>query len=150
MPEPRRPTVSTLALVAVGGAVGTAARAALTLAYPAGDAVPYAVFGINVAGAFLLGWLASALGVGPTSETAPATAFATVQRRRVYALVGTGALGGFTTYSALAVDASLLFEGNPAVGFGYAIASVIVGVAAAGLGLWLGARLGVRPRGRAA
>lgn len=57
-------------------------------------------------------------------------------------LLGTGFLGGFTTYSALAVDTGLLFEsGTHSSAIFYSIGSLILGMAAAFLGIVLGAVL---------
>jgi CrcB protein len=109
-----------LGLVVVGGMLGTAARAGLTLV--GGDALgPWLVPVINVAGAFAMGLLVGAL----------ARAVTTPGRRAVQLFAGTGVLGGFTTYSALAVesaDPGLLWLGA---------ASVVVGTAAAWAGLIL-------------
>src|SRR5699024_1022719 len=78
-----------VALVFVGGASGTAAReAAGLLMAPTLGEVPVTL-AVNVVGAFLLGLLLQAFGTGTTG-------------RRL--LIGTGFLGGFTTYSALAVQ----------------------------------------------
>lgn len=124
--------------VAAGGAAGTAARAALTWTWPVvPGAFPWTVFAENVAGALalgaFLGWFARREGAdgwrGP--------------------LLATGALGSFTTFSALAVDLSMLSGSRPTIAAVYAVASVGVGLAAAGLG-WRWAR-GPRhgPLGRA-
>ncbi|KTR02106.1 fluoride efflux transporter FluC, partial [Curtobacterium luteum] len=62
--------------------------------------------------------------------------------------VGTGVLGGFTTYSTLADDtAQLLDAGRWAAGSGYALLSVVLGLAAVVTGLWVTARLRPRPAG---
>ena len=88
-----------LALVAAGGAVGTALRELLMLAVPPVAEIPVATLGINVLGAFLLGALLETLARrGPDVGG----------RRKLRLLLGTGALGGFTTYSSLATDTSLL------------------------------------------
>ncbi|HWI32459.1 MAG TPA: CrcB family protein [Microbacterium sp.] len=116
-------------LVAVGGAFGTAAREGAILLWPAGDGLPVAVFGVNVLGALLLGALYALLGRRRETERA----------RAARALLGAGVLGGFTTYSALAGDTARLWEQNAGIAFGYAAVSVLAGVAAAALGLRLGA-----------
>ncbi|MEB4616506.1 CrcB family protein, partial [Leucobacter sp. M11] len=64
-------------------------------------------------------------------------------------LLGVGLLGGFTTFSAVAVDTVRLSEQSLALGLGTAAANVGLGIAAAALGLAGGARLGAR-RGPAA
>lgn len=73
-----------LPLVMAGGGVGVLARYLLTLAAPGGDLVP--LLAINAVGSLLLGVVAGAFGDAP--------------RRRAF--LGTGILGGFTSYSALA------------------------------------------------
>ncbi|MBS1906915.1 MAG: CrcB family protein [Actinobacteria bacterium] len=113
-----------LALVVAGGAIGTAARLGLGLALPASDgnglgAVPWATLIANIAGAFLIGALAARL---PSSSAA-----------RVF--LGTGALGGFTTYSAFAVGSVTLWHAQPWLAAAYAIGSVVLGIGAAAFGL---------------
>lgn len=114
-------------LVAAGGAAGTAARLALGLTIPEVAGVPLAVLTVNIIGAFLLGVLTARL---PT---------ATEWRL----LLGTGVLGGFTTYSALMTGTISLWEQAPLIAAAYALGSVVLGVLAAVLGL----RLGRPPRG---
>lgn len=117
------------ALVFAGGAAGTALRA-LALAPEGATAEPVVVAVINVVGAFALGLLNGAL--ARRAETA--------RVRRVRLLVGTGLLGGFTTYSTFAVLAAHhLTIGGIALTLG----TVITGTLAA----WAALRLG---RGRAA
>ncbi|MBF4608565.1 fluoride efflux transporter FluC [Curtobacterium sp. VKM Ac-1393] len=125
-----------LALVALGGAIGTAARALLAGAFPAHDGVSWTILVINVVGAFCLGLLLEAL----------AHHGADVGRRRaIRLLVGTGVLGGFTTYSTLADDTAQLLDGGRwGAGSGYALVSVVLGLAAVALGVWIAGRL--RPR----
>lgn len=122
---------SSLALVFVGGTFGTAAREALSLGFPSIGGIPYAIFGINVAGAFLLGVLLEALARRGADHG---------RRRHLRLLLGTGVMGGFTTYSALAVDtAALLGTGAAGSGIAYAIGTVLVGAAATWAGIALGA-----------
>jgi fluoride exporter len=120
-------------LVGLGGALGTAAREALSLAFPAVDGIPYAIFAINVVGALLLGILLEALlRRGPDAG----------RRRRLRLLLGTGVLGGFTTYSALAADTARLYgEGATLPATLYALGTVVVGALATGIGVAIGARI---------
>ena len=71
-------------------------------------------------------------------------------RRGVRLGVGTGLLGGFTTYSSFAVETAQLVRGGAVLaGFGYAMTSVVLGLALAAAGLALGRRIGHRlPAGR--
>lgn len=122
-----------LVLVFIGGTLGTAAREGLSLAFPPVNGVPYAIFGINVAGAFLLGFLLDALARrGPDRG----------RRRALRLLLGTGFMGGFTTYSALATDtAGLLGTGAPGAGIGYALGTVLVGAIATWAGIAVAAAI---------
>ncbi len=121
-----------LGLVALGGAVGTAARALLAAAFPPVDGVSWAILAINVTGAFCLGLL-----LGVLARRGPDTG----RRRSLRMLLGTGVLGGFTTYSTLADDtARLLDAGRWAAGSGYALLSVVLGLAAAAAGLVVASR----------
>ncbi|KQQ52151.1 hypothetical protein ASF68_07190 [Plantibacter sp. Leaf314] len=121
-------------MVALGGAIGTGAREAISLAIPPIGGVPVAILGINVVGAFLLGLLLeSLLRRGPDDG----------RRRDLRLFLGTGVLGGFTTYSALAADSSvLLLEGSALVGVLYAVGSVVLGVLASWSGIVLARRIG--------
>lgn len=115
-----------LGLAFVGGTFGTAAREGLTLAFPPAGDIPYAIFAVNVLGAFLLGLLLDSLArMGPDEG----------RRRRMRIMVGTGFMGGFTTYSALAADtAGLLCEGHVGGGIAYGLGTVLIG----GLATWAG------------
>lgn len=119
-----------LVTVAVGGGAGTLARHLLVSAGGAhGAAVTLAV---NAAGAFLLGMLLERL----TRARLPHA-----RRRRLMLLLGTGALGGFTTYSALAVEVLARAEAGAWAGaVGYGLATVLSGLAAAAAGVLVGAR----------
>jgi CrcB protein len=107
-----------LGLVVLGGALGTAARAALLLI----DAAAWqtlAVPAINVTGGLLLGILTGVIVRRGDSPGARAG-------RQFF---GTGVLGGFTTYSTFALQAA---EGASAW---LTLATVVLGVFAALLGL---------------
>ncbi|WP_371740714.1 CrcB family protein, partial [Frigoribacterium sp. CFBP 13712] len=85
-----------IGLVALGGTIGTGLREALALSFPAAPgSIPVTILLINVVGAFALGLLLESLmRRGPDAG----------RRRDLRLFIGTGVLGGFTTYSALAVD----------------------------------------------
>lgn len=118
-----------LAAVAVGGFVGTATRFGLGVAFP--DAWPVTTFVVNIVGGFLLGLLLEVMvRLGPDTSW----------RRTVRLGVGTGALGSFTTYSALAVDTTLLVDdGRPWSAVLYALGTVLVGLVATAVGVAVGA-----------
>ena len=106
-------------LVAVGGAVGTAGRYGLSQALTPAGGWPTSTFVENLLGAFLLGVLLEALvRRGPETRRA--------QRLRL--ALGTGVLGGFTTFSSLAIEIErLVADGRVALGLGYGVASVVLG-----------------------
>ncbi|KTR77320.1 hypothetical protein NS234_08505 [Microbacterium oxydans] len=116
-------------LVAAGGTAGTAARLGLGLMLPDVGGFPVAVLVANVVGALLIGLLAARL---------PATA-------ELRLALGTGVLGGFTTYSAFMTGTLSLWADAPVIAVAYAVGSLTLGLAAAALGLRLG-----RPRAGAA
>ncbi|MCD2114456.1 CrcB family protein [Rhodococcus rhodochrous] len=128
---------SALAAVAVGGLLGTSARYGLGRWLPVeSGGWPVTTFAINVLGALLLGFLLEALiRLGPDTSWRQAARLG----------VGTGALGSFTTYSALAVDTDLLLrDGHPLAAATYALGTVLVGLLATGVGVALGAWFGNR------
>ena len=125
-PSPRpvhlRPRL--VGLVVLGGAVGATLRDRLeaAAATPPG-AFPWATFAINVSGAFALGALVELLAL-----LVPDAA----RRRALQLTLGTGVLGGYTTYSSFALETVTLVErGAPALALGYAASSVVAGFAAA-------------------
>lgn len=133
MSNPSRPRIdwAQLPLVMVGGAFGVFARYLLTAD---GGLAIVPVIAINVTGSILLGVLAGALG-----DRSP----------RLRSLFGTGLLGGFTSYSALApvfaIGAYALAA--PAVALLYAgvtLAIVAASVAGAIAGLSIGRALARR------
>ena len=87
-----------------------------------------ATLGINVVGAFLLGVLL---------ELLADHSFDTGWSRRIRLGVGTGGLGGFTTYSALATDTVILAAAHPGRAAGYAVLTVLLGAVATAAGIWL-------------
>jgi CrcB protein len=127
-PRPVHLSWPNIGLVAAGGAVGTSLRYVTTLLVPSWAGVPVATLGINVLGAFLLGALLELL--------ADRSIDAGVSRRLRLTL-GTGVLGGFTTYSALSTDTASLALAHPVQALGYAAATVVVGAGASALGIWL-------------
>ena len=122
-----------LGLVFVGGTAGTALREGLGLLLPAGAGLPLTTLGINLLGALLLGLLLEAL-VRRGLDAGG--------RRTARLLLGTGLLGGFTTYSALATDSVLLLQdGATGVAIAYGLGSVLFGGVATWLGILIGAAL---------
>ena len=88
---------------------------------------------INLGGAFLLGLLLeSLLRAGAENP----------RRRTLRLLLGTGFLGGFSTYSALATDTALfLSQGRWSLGLLYPLSTVLLGGLASFLGIATAARI---------
>ena len=110
------PDRRTVAAVFAGGAIGTLARAGLTVAFPvpAGH-WPWPTFAVNVVGAFVLGWIVTRL---------PPTSYGR-------SLLGTGLCGGLTTFSTMQVEIlAMLADRRTGLALGYAAASVAAGYVA--------------------
>ncbi len=141
MSRPAHQRPGLIALVCLGGAAGTAARFGLATAVPASGLWPTSTFVANLLGAFLLGVLLEAL-VGRGPETPGA--------RRVRLALGTGALGGFTTFSALAIEVErLAAQGEWGLALAYGLVSVAGGFVCALVGVRVGALRSARARGAA-
>jgi len=113
-----------LGVILLGGTAGTAVRAALESAFaPVPGQWPWTTFWINLGGAFLLGVLLEGLAISGRDHG---------WRRGLRLGLGTGMLGGFTTYSSFAVESfGLIGSSSWLIGLGYAVGSVLLGVAAA-------------------
>ena len=110
----------TVLLIAGAGAAGVLAR------YGIGQVTPsiWATLFVNVIGSLLLGVLVQA-----GRELSP----------ELRDVLGVGLLGGFTTFSTFSVQAVLDTEaGEPGRAMAYVLASVVLGIAAAGFGYWIG------------
>lgn len=129
--SPAFPPLSHVLLVIVGGIAGTAGRAELGAIVPEWGGWPVATAFVNLAGAFLLG-----IGLEGLARRGP-----DVGRRRVLRLlVGTGFMGSFTTYSTFAVEIGTLTNGGDvAMASVYAVGLVLLGIAAAAIGIWVAA-----------
>lgn len=124
--------------VAAGGALGSLARYGLSHALPTRGGWPLGTLAENVLGAFLLGLLLQLL-LRRGHETR--------RRRWLRLTLGTGVLGGFTTYSAFAFELrGLLAAGRVGIAAAYATASVAGGTLACVAGVALA---GMLPRRRA-
>lgn len=116
--------------IAAGGALGALARHGLWLGATRafGASFPWGTLAVNVVGCFAIGVVFVALDEHPSAPT-------------LRALLMTGVLGGFTTFSAFALDAHGLTEaGFPDRAALYVASSVLVCLAAC----WFGAALARR------
>ena len=119
--------------VALGGALGSLARYGVGLAAAAGlgAAFPYGTLLVNLVGSFLMALLVQA-SLQP-GLLGPALRLA----------LGTGLLGGFTTYSSFNQEAlQLVQSGAWMQGLGYVGATLAGCLAAGALGMWTGRLLG--------
>lgn len=112
-------------LVALGGAIGSAARYGVSLAaarWLTHAVFPWATLTVNIIGSFAIGTLAARTQPHETARL----------------LIGVGILGGFTTFSAFSLETVRLLEQQPAQAMLYVAASLLLSVGACWLGLSLG------------
>lgn len=134
--KPRRPAPmwALTLLVAAGGCIGTLVRALLENAFatPHGH-LPVTTLLINLVGSLVLGALLESL--ARTGDDVGV-------RKAVRLGVGTGVIGGFTTYSTFTVEVDrLLGGGSAALGLIYAVGSVVAGVLCAAAGIAVARRV---------
>lgn len=112
-------TLTTILAVAVGGAVGSVARFAVTMLAVRlfGPGFPWGTMVVNALGCFAMGVLAE-LAVHVWSPPA-----------EIRALIMVGVLGGFTTFSSFALDVGFL-TGRGALGeaAAYALGTLVLSV----------------------
>jgi fluoride exporter len=106
-----------LGAIFAGGAAGALLRVALDQWFPAGPTSwPWAIFAINVSGAFVLGYLVTRL-----QERLPPSIY-----RRPFA--GTGFCGAYTTFSTMQLQLfDMLDHHDYGLAAGYGAASVLSG-----------------------
>ena len=114
-PTPPGREVKTLAMISIGGVVGAVGRYRVGVHWPTSAVgFPWTTFVINVIGSTLLGALLGGIELR--------TAWA-----RWRPLLGTGVLGGFTTFSTFAVDNQrLIRDGHTITALSYAAATLAV------------------------
>ena len=111
-----------LAVIAAGGALGAAARFGLSIAWPTPEGgFPWTIFTVNISGCLLIGFL---------------MALQPPELARLF--LGTGVLGGYTTFSAYTLDFQHLVSAGRA---GLALVYVFGTLVAALLAVQTGAML---------
>jgi CrcB protein len=108
--------------VALAGGLGAAARLVVdgTISARVSGRMPWGTAVVNVAGSFLLGLVVA---LGPQGEAA----------------IGTGFLGGFTTFSTASYEtARLVLDRQPLAAIGTSLGMLLACVLAASLGFALG------------
>ncbi len=115
--------------IALGGAIGAVSRYGLQgLVYRfTGTAFPYGTLVVNLTGCFLIGWI-----MAVTEDR-----FVLSPLVRVFLTIGI--LGGFTTFSSFAYETlALMRDGEWIWALANAAGSVVLGLAAAFLGMAMG------------
>lgn len=126
-----RPGPGVLAVVAVGGALGSLGRYAVGLGLPhrVGE-FPWGTMVVNLSGAFAIGLLVAYLMDRPGSHPLARP------------FLGVGVLGGWTTYSAFAVDLLQFADaGRITALLAYAVGTLLLGTLAVGAGTAAGRAL---------
>lgn len=114
--------------IALAGGVGAASRLTLDglIRARTNGTVPWGTVTINVTGSLLLGLVAGLATHGVLPEEA-------------HLVIGSGFLGGYTTFSTASFETvRLLQEGRWRTGLLHGLGMLVVASAAAGLGLWIG------------
>jgi CrcB protein len=109
-----------LLAIAAGGSLGALARWGLAEAFPhPSTQLPWGTVLVNVSGCFAIGVLLVVLAQRRPDD------------RLLRPLLGTGVLGGYTTFSTYALDTrTLLAAGRPALAAGYLFGTLAVGLLA--------------------
>ncbi len=129
-PDALAPARHVLAAVAAGGALGSAGRWLVSETVPSVGGFPWPTFLVNVTGALLIGVLMVAVTDVVTG------------RPLLRPFLGVGLLGGWTTFSAYALEArDLLATGAPGLAVTYVLGSVVAGLLATWAGLTVTRRL---------
>ncbi|QNJ96779.1 fluoride efflux transporter CrcB [Constantimarinum furrinae] len=117
-----------LLLVFLGGGLGSALRFGVMkiMSTPA-NAFPYGTLSVNILGSLIIGILLGVLVKGnPTSEN-------------MTVLLVAGFCGGFTTFSAFALENYQFLKNGDLLNFSlYTGGSILLGLLAVFLGIWLG------------
>jgi CrcB protein len=130
----RRAPWDFIGVVALGGMIGASARFGIGLAWSRPPGFPWPTFVINASGCALIGALTVLV------------SRLSYRHRLVRAFAGTGLLGGYTTFSAYAVDVDRLLRSRAA---GVAVLYLVATPAAALVSVAIGAGLaGLALRGR--
>lgn len=117
--------ISNAIAVLCGGAVGAVCRFTLNDVIMAaiGPGFPYGILCINIVGGFLMGLLQGAIARSGKPFTV------------LYSLLGTGFLGGFTTFSTFSIDTFTLYvAGRPYLAGMNIVSNAVLCIAAAGIG----------------
>ncbi len=124
-------TVPVLLVIALGGAVGALGRFGLEEAFPpfVPGGFPWGTLLANLVGAFIIGIIATSRRVSAGPEW-------------LRPFLITGVLGGFTTFSAFALELGLMLDaGRIIAAAGYLLITLLGGLLAVHLAVWSRARI---------
>lgn len=116
---------ASLLWIALGGAIGSVARALAGWAIPAGR-LPWATILVNIAGSLFIGWLMGRLSLADEADV------------RFHSFWVVGICGGFTTFSSFSWQTIEQMQKGQ---WPMAVANVVLSVVACLLATWLGWRL---------
>jgi CrcB protein len=121
-----------LGAIFAGGAVGALVRVCLAQRYDAApSAWPWAIFAVNITGAFVLAYFATRL-----QERLPQSTY-------LRPLLGTGFCGAYTTFSTMEVEILKIVEAHRyGLAVGYGVASILAGY----LAIWIATSMVRRTR----
>ncbi|MFK0005522.1 fluoride efflux transporter CrcB [Paenarthrobacter sp. NPDC090520] len=117
----------TVILLALAGGIGAASRFVVDglVRGRVRTALPWATILINVSGSLMLGFIAGLVMRGHAPES-------------LQMILGTGFLGGYTTFSTASLETIRLVQGGRiGLAFINALGSLVASVGAAALGLWM-------------
>ncbi len=117
-----------LAMVAIGGAIGSAARYLIAgwVQSAAWAGFPYGIFVVNISGGLVMGLLTELMALKWNVSL------------ELRAFLTTGILGGYTTFSTFSLDSALLIQRGAYGGAAaYVAGSAILSILALFAGLWL-------------
>ncbi|WP_314176587.1 fluoride efflux transporter FluC [Streptomyces winkii] len=124
--ELRRGRLGVLAVIALGGALGSAGRYGASLIWTVPDGrFPWTTLWVNVTGCAVIGVFMVVISDGRTVH------------RLLRPFFGTGVLGGFTTFSTYAQETQSLGDaGRPGAGLAYLALTPAVALAAVWAAVW--------------
>jgi CrcB protein len=119
-------TPKVLTTIALGGALGSVLRYLMAVSLrPVSPAWPLGTLAVNVIGSLAIGFLWAWFAARPASDA-------------VRLGLITGILGGFTTFSAFSIETlELLRTGGNTAALGYVAITLVTGLGACAVGLWL-------------
>jgi fluoride exporter len=120
-----------LGAISGGGVLGALGRYGLQVAFPHGPGgFAWATLAINVSGSLLIGVIGVLIAAAPGAH------------RLLRPFLVTGVLGGYTTFSTYVVDIQrALVAGAARTALAYAGVTLVMALAAAWAGMWLGSAL---------